>query len=440
MSITVVGTGYVGLVTGTCLADSGNYVSCVDIDEGKIARLGRGECTIFEPGLSELLAGNLRAGRLSFTTDLAEALRQTRVIFIAVGTPSGPSGAADLSNVYSTAESIAPLIDGPRTVVIKSTVPVGTGRRVEEIIAANCAHRVHVVSNPEFLKEGTAVDDFFRPDRVVIGAEDAEAARIVGDLYLPFVRNRSPIIVMSRAAAELTKYAANCFLAARISFINEVANICEKHGIDVNQVREGIGTDHRIGFQFLYPGVGYGGSCFPKDVQAMSHVAIEAGVPNDLFDVVHRVNERQRRVLFEKVRSHFDGDLHGKRFALWGVTFKPKTDDIREAPAITIIDNLLESGAKVHASDPQGLNNLRNRYGDRISYFEGAYEALADCDGLMIVTEWNEYRSPDFERMRELLRNPLILDGRNLFEPETVARHGFTYYSVGRPVGRPVKA
>jgi UDPglucose 6-dehydrogenase len=364
-------------------------------------------------------------------------MRHAPVIFLAVGTPPGPDGSADLSNIFKLADSMGPLMDAPKIVVIKSTVPVGTGKRFEERINAASAHRIDLLSNPEFLKEGNAVDDFFRPDRVVIGAEDSAAAETVRQLYLPFVRNRSPILIMGRAAAELTKYAANCFLATRISFINEVANVCEKHDIDVNQVREGIGTDQRIGFQFLYPGVGYGGSCFPKDVQAMAHIAADVGVPNDLFDIVHRVNERQRRLLFEKLHGHFNGELRGKRFAMWGVTFKPKTDDIREAPAVIVARLLLDAGAHVNASDPHGLDNFAAEFGDRVQCFVDPYEALRDCDGLLIVTEWNAFRSPDFERMRELLKNPLILDGRNLYEPQTVARHGFTYYSVGRPVGRP---
>jgi UDPglucose 6-dehydrogenase len=433
MRITVAGTGYVGLVTGACLADSGNHVLCLDIDEKKINLLKRGESPIYEPGLADLLRDNIRGKRLTFTTALPEAVRHGQVVFLAIGTPPGPDGAADLTALFDAARNIAPLISEPKIIVNKSTVPVGTGQRVEQLIRDNCPHEVHVVSNPEFLKEGTAVDDFLRPDRVVIGAEDEHAAQIIRELYLPFVRNRSPIIIMRRAAAELTKYAANCFLAARISFINEIANICEKHGIDVNQVREGLGTDRRIGFQFLYPGVGYGGSCFPKDVQAMSHVAREAGLPADLFELVHRINERQRHLLFEKIRDHFSGQLLGRRFAMWGVTFKPKTDDIREAPALTIIQSLLDSGAEVHASDPQGLDNLRAEFGERVQYFEGAYDALNGCDALVVVTEWNEYRSPDFERLSSALQTPLIFDGRNLYEPATMARHGFVYYSIGRP-------
>ena len=437
MRITVAGTGYVGLVTGACLADSGNHVLCLDIDREKIEALRRGESPIYEPGLADLLQDNIRGGRLVFSTDLAQAVGHGQVIFLAIGTPPGPDGSADLSGIFTAAEQMAALITEPKIVVNKSTVPVGTARRLEQIIQAHCSHPVHLVSNPEFLKEGTAVDDFLRPDRVVIGAEDDQAAQIVRELYLPFVRNRSPIIIMKREAAELTKYAANCFLATRISFINEIANICEKHGVDVNEVREGIGTDRRIGFQFLYPGVGYGGSCFPKDVQAMSHVAAQAGVPKDLFEIVHQVNERQRRLLFEKIKLHFDGQLGGKRFAMWGVTFKPKTDDIREAPALTIIQNLLDGGAEVNASDPQGLDNLQGEFGDRVSYFPDAYQALSGCDALVVVTEWNEYRSPDFERLRAALKTPLIFDGRNLYEPAAMARHGFAYYSVGRPTVAP---
>jgi UDPglucose 6-dehydrogenase len=437
MRVTVVGTGYVGLVTGACLADSGNHVYCLDVDKDKIEALKGGESPIYEPGLSDLLRDNICGGRLVFSTELSVGVRHGQVIFLAIGTPPGPDGSADLSAIFGAAEQIAPLIAEPKIIVTKSTVPVGTGAQIEELIRAKCAHEVHVVSNPEFLKEGTAVDDFLRPDRVVIGAEDARAGATVRDLYLPFVRNRSPVILMRRAAAELTKYAANCYLAARISFINEVANICEKHGIDVNEVREGIGTDRRIGFQFLYPGVGYGGSCFPKDVQAMTHVAAEAGVPCDLFAAVHRINERQRMLLFEKIERHFEGQLQGRCFAIWGVTFKPKTDDIREAPSLDIIRKLLEGGARVRASDPQGLQNLRVQFGNLVDIFADAYEASAGCDGLVIITEWNEYRSPDFERLRTALKTPLIFDGRNLYEPAAMARHGFVYYSVGRPTARP---
>ena len=437
MRLTVLGTGYVGLVTGTCLADSGNHVLCLDIDRDKIDRLNRGECIIYEPGLVDVLQDNLRAKRLRFSTDLAEGVRHGQIIFLAIGTPPGEDGSADMSHILRAAEELAPLIAEPKVVVVKSTVPVGSCRRIEEVIRKHTTHEVHVVSTPEFLKEGSAVDDFLRPDRVVIGAENAVAAQLVRELYLPFVRNRRPILVIGREASELTKYAANAFLATRISFINEIANICDQHGIDVNEVREGIGTDQRIGFQFLYPGVGYGGSCFPKDVQALAHVAGDAGVDSDLFRAVHEINLRQRRLLFDKIAAHFAGALEGRRFALWGVTFKPKTDDVREAPALTIIELLLSQGARVRAHDPQGLANLRFVAGDGVEYVDEAYAALEGCDALIILTEWNEFRSPDFDRMAELLTQPVVFDGRNLYEPEMMARRGFTYYSIGRPMIAP---
>ncbi len=433
MRITVVGTGYVGLVTATCLADTGNHVVGLDIDAAKVEQLAAGVCTIYEPGLGELLSDNLRAGRLRFTTDLDDAVAHGGVIFVTVGTPARADGSADTSAIEQICHDIADRMDEPKIVVVKSTVPVGTCVRLKREMLAKTEHRLNVVSNPEFLKEGTAVDDFLRPDRIVIGAEDPDAADAIRELYLPFVRNQRPILVMTPSAAEMTKYAANCCLATRISFINEIANLCERCGVDVDQVRTGIGTDARIGFHFLYPGAGYGGSCFPKDVQALSHLAEQIGYGCDLLRAVHQVNQRQRERLFARIAARFDGELDGKTFAIWGVTFKPKTDDLREAPAGYLIDRMLEGGASVRAHDPRGLRNLRRTYGDRVEYYEDAYDALDGADALVIVTEWNEFRSPDFERMQTLLRQPIVFDGRNLYEPASMKRRQFEYHSIGRP-------
>ena len=433
MKLTIVGTGYVGLVTGACLADTGNDVVGVDKDAEKIEILRRGESPIFEPGLTELLAANVRAGRLRFTTDLARTIRHGEVIFIAVGTPARDGGSPDLTGVHAVADAIAEAIEASRIVVIKSTVPVGTGDELEDRINRRAKHRVRVVNNPEFLKEGTGVEDFLRPDRVVIGAEDPSAAAVVRELHEPFVRNQRPIYVMHRAAAEMTKYAANAYLSTRISFINQIANICDAFGIDVNEVRLGIGSDRRIGFHFLYPGPGYGGSCFPKDVQALVHVARQAGVEADLLDSVHQVNQRQREVLFHKIVDRFGPSLAGLRFAVWGVAFKPKTDDIREAPAVILIEKLLEAGAALQVHDPQALPNLRRRFGDRLSYHDSSYEALDGADALVIVTEWNEFRSPSFDEMRSRLRQPIIFDGRNLYSLDAMRKRDFEYRSIGRP-------
>ncbi len=433
MRLAVAGTGYVGLVTGACLADTGNDVVAYDTDGEKVAALQRGECPLFEPGLAELLTTNARAGRLQFTTDAAAAIRHADVVFIAVGTPPQPDGSPDLTAIRAVADSIAAHVDRPKVVVIKSTVPVGTGDELSQRINAKSAHRVAVVNNPEFLKEGTAVEDFQRPDRVVIGADDPQAAACIRELHEPFVRNQRPIFVVSRAAAEMTKYAANAYLAMRISFINQVAMICDSIGVDVNEVRSGIGSDARIGFHFLYPGPGYGGSCFPKDVQALVHVAQRAGVQADLLDSVHQVNQRQREVLFHKITKRFGTELKGHTFAIWGVAFKPKTDDIREAPAVVLIEQLVNAGATVRAHDPAALKNLRRRFGDKVTYCEQNYSALDGADALVIVTEWNEFRSPNFDEMRRRLKNPIIFDGRNLYSLEAMRHRQFEYYSIGRP-------
>ncbi len=433
MRVTVAGTGYVGLVSGACLADTGNTVVGYDIDEGKIARLNAGECPIFEPGLSEMLATNISAGRLTFTTDIDKALREPEVVFICIGTPPQPDGSADLSGIFDFAKSMAPRLKHPTVVATKSTVPVGTGDKVEGIMKEHCKVPFDVASNPEFLKEGSAVTDFLRPDRVVVGVEREEAGQIIRELHLPFVRNNKPVLIMRRRASEMTKYASNSFLATRISFINEIANLCDACGVDVTQVREGMGTDSRIGFQFLYPGAGYGGSCFPKDVRALAHVAREVGMDPVILDSVHRVNEAQKRVLFRKIGERC-GDQVGKlTVAIRGVTFKPETDDLREASALQLIDQLLDAGAKVQAHDPAGLDNLKGVYGDRVGYFDNAYDALKGADCLTVCTEWNEFRSPEFPRIRELLSQPVVFDGRNLYDLAAMKRYGLEYHCIGRP-------
>jgi len=436
MRLTVIGSGYVGLVTGVCLADTGNDVIGLDNDANKVAALNRGECVIFEPGLGEILTSNMHAGRLRFTTDKADAIRHAEVVMIAVGTPPNPDGSPNLDAIYTVGNDIADHLDGPKIVVIKSTVPVGTGDALQDHLNRRAKFKVPVVNNPEFLKEGSAVADFQKPDRVVIGAEDPEAAAVIAELHEPFVRNQRPIYTMRRAAAEMTKYAANAALAARISFINQVANICDALGIDVDEVRRGIGSDLRIGFQFLYPGAGYGGSCFPKDVQGLIHVARQAGVSPDLLESVHQVNVRQREVLFNKIAARFGRDLQGKCFAIWGAAFKPRTDDIREAPAVVLIEMLIKAGAAVRAHDPEALSNLQERFGDRLSYHTSAYEALDGADGLAILTEWNEFRSPNFDEMNRRMRHPVIFDGRNLYSLETMRKRGFEYYGIGRPAVR----
>ncbi len=433
MKITVAGSGYVGLVTAACLADNGNDVIGYDIDADRVAALNQGVSPIFEPGLSELININRSARRLRFTTDLAESVTHAAVIFIAIGTPPRAEGAADLSNIEAFARAAGPHITRPIVMVIKSTVPVGTGTRVEALVNERAKAPVRLVSNPEFLKEGSAILDFQKPDRVVIGAEDPQAAQLIRELYLPFVRNQRPILLMSRAAAEMTKYAANACLAARVSLINEIANICDAYGVDVDDVRRGMGTDQRIGFQFLYPGAGYGGSCFPKDVQALSHVARARGIEPRMLDAVHTVNEAQKRILFERIRTRFGGPLAGRTVAIWGAAFKPNTDDIREAPALVLIDLLWQHGAAIRLHDPEALANVRAAYGDRLRYFENNYDALDGADCLAICTEWNQFRSPDFDEVRRRLAQPIVFDGRNLYEAATMRRHKLEYYPIGRP-------
>lgn len=439
MRLTVIGTGYVGLVTGACFADTGNDVLGVDKDPEKIDILARGDCPIYEPGLTEILQANMKAGRLRFSTDVAQGVRHGDVIFIAVGTPPRDDGSSDMTAIRAVADTIAEHLDRPKIVVLKSTVPIGTGDEIEERINRRAEHKVSVVNNPEFLKEGTGVEDFFKPDRVVVGAEDPQAAAVIRELHEPFVRNQKPIYIMRRRAAEMSKYAANAYLSTRISFINQIANICDAMGVDVNEVRLGMGSDRRIGFQFLYPGAGYGGSCFPKDVQSLVHTARRAGVQADLLDSVHQVNQRQRELLFRKIVARFGGSLNNLCFAIWGISFKPKTDDIREAPAVILIDKLLEAGASVRAHDPIALPNLQRLLANRISYYPSGYEALDGADALVIVTEWNEFRSPTFEEIRRRLRQPIIFDGRNLYSLEAMRNRNFEYYSVGRPAIIPAR-
>lgn len=440
MRISVVGTGYVGLVTGTCLADMGNTVTCHDIDEDKITRLQRGQIPIYEPGLTELVQSNLAGGRLHFTTDLSRALHESEVCFIAVGTPPAEDGSADLRHVLAVAGAIAKAMQGPLVVAVKSTVPVGTCDKVRELIALTLsergvAHDFDVVSNPEFLKEGMAVEDFMRPDRIVLGAGSERGAEVMRRLYKPFIRNGHPFLVMDVRSSEMTKYASNVMLATRISLINELARICEGVGADVAAVRQGMGADKRIGMAFLYAGLGYGGSCFPKDVQALARLAREHVVDAKILDAVEHVNARQKALLAERITQHFGGAVHGKRIALWGIAFKPKTDDIREAPALTIISELTRQGAEVVAYDPEAMANARRHFDGnaRLSFAQDHYAALEGAHALALVTEWGLFRNPDFERMRALLAEPVIFDGRNQYEPSEMKRYGFTYYCIGRP-------
>jgi UDPglucose 6-dehydrogenase len=435
VKIAVIGTGYVGLVTGTCLAESGNDVVGIDKDVGKIRTLETGGLPIYEPGLLELVQRNRREGRLKFSTDIVSGIDAAELIFIAVGTPQALDGCADLSNLWTVADLISDSATGPKTVVIKSTVPVGTNRLMTKRFAARTPHAIAIASNPEFLKEGAAVDDFMRPDRVVVGVREPEVAELLHELYTPFLRTEHPFLVMSPESAEMTKYVANAMLATKISFINEMANLCERSGADVNDVRRGIGHDARIGFQFLFPGAGYGGSCFPKDVRALISIARQLDVPLQLMEAVDRVNEAQKQILFHKIRSHFGNTLAGKTLAIWGLAFKPRTDDIREAPAIALIDALLAERVKLRVHDPEAMANVRELYGNRLIYCDRPYGALEGSDGLAIVTEWQEFRRPDFELMYRLLRQPVIFDGRNLYEFKNLASLGFTYYAIGRGHG-----
>ena len=445
MRITVHGTGYVGLVTGACIAQAGNHVLCVDIDEAKVAALKAGEIPIYEPGLAELTQRNHAAGRLGFTTDVAEGVRHGELQFIAVGTPKSEDGSADLRHVLTVAESIGRHMREYKVIVDKSTVPVGTGDRVREAIASVLAARnvdidFDVVSNPEFLKEGAAVADFMKPDRIIIGTESARAAELLRQLYEPFSRNHDKLIVMDVRSAELTKYAANVMLATKISLMNELANIAERYGADIEQVRVGIGSDPRIGYSFIYPGCGYGGSCFPKDVHALIRSAEEIDYDAELVRAVDSVNDRQKRSLFRKISAHFGGNLKGRTLALWGLAFKPNTDDMREAPSRVLMEELWEAGASVRAYDPQSMVETARIYGERadLRLCQSASEALEGADALVIVTEWQEFRSPDFDELRQSLKAPVIFDGRNLYDPKLLARLGFSHYGIGRGKALPV--
>ncbi|PYQ12377.1 MAG: UDP-glucose 6-dehydrogenase [Acidobacteria bacterium] len=431
MRIAVVGTGYVGLVVGTCLAENGNTVVCVDNDEGKIAALRRGEMPIYEPGLDEMIPRNVAEERLSFSTDLAAAVRASEIVFIAVGTPQGEDGSADMTHVLAVAEGVGRAMNGYKVLVNKSTVPVGTARRVREVVSRLTSHPFSIVSNPEFLKEGVAIDDFLKPDRVVVGTDDPRAEAVMRELYAPFVRTGNPILVMDLASAELTKYAANAMLASRISFMNEIASLCDRVGADVGEVRKGIGTDSRIGSSFLFPGIGYGGSCFPKDVKALRLMGREAGLPLHVVTAVDLVNDAQRVVLVPRIEAHLGG-LPGKVIAVWGLAFKPRTDDLREAPALAVIEALLARGAAVRAYDPKAVPAARRLLGDRVTFCHRSYEAVEGADALVLATEWNEFREPDFERVRALMRRPAIFDGRNIYNPRHLRELGFHYEGVGR--------
>lgn len=432
MKIAVVGTGYVGLVTGTCFAETGNDVICVDIDENKVNRMKNGEVPIYEPHLDVLFERNIKQGRLKFTTHLEEAIKSAKIIFLALPTPPGEDGSADLSYILGVAGQLGKIMTEYKVIVDKSTVPVGTAELVRRKVAESASVDFDVVSNPEFLREGFAVDDFLKPDRVVIGTSSAKARSIMEELYKPFVRQGNPIIVMDEKSAELTKYAANAFLATKITFMNEIANFCEKVGADVDMVRIGIGSDSRIGKRFLFPGIGYGGSCFPKDVQALAKSGAEAGYHFRIIDSVMQVNEAQKLSLYHKVMQHFNNDIKGKTFAIWGLAFKPDTDDIREAPALYLIDELLAQGAHIRAFDPEAMTNVQRIYGDKVCFANDQYEALNGADSLLIATEWAVFRTPDFEHMDRELKMKVIFDGRNLYELKQMRDLGYTYYSIGR--------
>lgn len=432
MKIAVVGTGYVGLVSGTCFAETGNKVTCIDIDVNKVNKLQNGEITIFEPGLEKLFHRNIKEGRLKFTTSLADGINDAQIIFLALPTPPGEDGSADLKYILGVAKDLGNLLTDYKVIVDKSTVPVGTAARVKAAIEANYKGEFDVVSNPEFLREGVAVDDFMKPDRVVVGTTSEKAKGLMRELYEPYVRQGNPIYFMDEKSAELTKYAANSFLATKITFMNEIANLCELLGADVDQVRIGIGSDERIGKRFLFPGIGYGGSCFPKDVQALVKSAKEVNYDFKILNAVENVNEKQKLHLMPKIQAYFNGNLAGKHFALWGLAFKPNTDDIREAPALYMIDALIEAGATVTAFDPEAMNNVKTLIGNKISFATNMYEALQNADALIIATEWNEFRTPEFDRIASTLKQKAIFDGRNLFKVQALEDLGFHYESVGR--------
>ncbi|MEN6498294.1 MAG: UDP-glucose/GDP-mannose dehydrogenase family protein [Thermoguttaceae bacterium] len=434
MQITVVGTGYVGLVTGTCLAETGNDVTCVDCDGEKVELLRQGKVPIYEPGLSELVQRNVESGRLRFTTDLPAATAVARLVFLAVGTPAADDGNVDLSALWAVVDAIAPDLPPEAIVVLKSTVPVGTNAAVTARLEKLTSRRCDVASNPEFLKEGAAIDDFMKPDRVVVGVRREEVLEVLQDLYQPYLRTDKPLLAMSPESAEMTKYVANALLSAKISFINEVANLCECACADINDVRRGIGHDSRIGFAFLFPGCGYGGSCFPKDVRALAAVARQYGVEPRILEAVHEVNEHQKTVLLTKIERHFEGRLQDRVIAVWGLAYKPGTDDIREAPSLVLLHRLLALGVKVQVHDPEAMDNMRRLFGLRLTYCERRDDVLDGADALVIMTEWKQFIHPDFEQMKRRMREPVIFDGRNLYNPQRLRETGFTYYSIGRPM------
>lgn len=439
MNIAVVGTGYVGLVTGTCFAETGNNVTCIDIDKAKVEKLSAGTITIYEPGLEKLFLRNQREGRLIFTTSLEEGIKDATIIFLALPTPPGEDGSADLKYILGVSEHLGKILTDYKVIIDKSTVPVGTAEKVHSVISKFYKGEFDVVSNPEFLREGVAVEDFMKPDRVVVGTSSERARKIMGDLYGPFVRQGNPIIFMDERSAELTKYAANSFLATKITFMNEIAILCEKLGADVDMIRKGIGSDERIGRRFLFPGIGYGGSCFPKDVQALVQSASSVDYNFQILNAVMNINEKQKLHLIPKIKKYFKNDLRGKRFALWGLAFKPNTDDIREAPALYMIEELLKEGASVSAFDPEAMYNVKQLLGDKIEYADHQYDCLKGSDALIIATEWSEFRTPDFSKISNSLKNKAIFDGRNLFDATTIKELGFFYESIGRATGQPLQ-
>ena len=433
MRIAVVGTGYVGLVTGTCFAETGNKVTCVDINKAKVDKLSAGQITIYEPGLEKIFLRNIKEERLKFSTDLEEAIVDAQIIFLALPTPPGADGSADLKYVLGVADHLGKILKDYKVIVNKSTVPVGTADKVKAAIAKNYQGEFDVVSNPEFLREGVAVDDFMKPDRVVVGTKSDRAKKLMSELYAPFVRQGNPVIFMDERSSELTKYAANSFLATKISFMNEIAQLCERMGADVDMVRRGIGSDDRIGKRFLFPGIGYGGSCFPKDVQALIMSSDEVNYEFEILKAVEKVNANQKLHLVEKIKAYYNNNLQGKHFALWGLAFKPNTDDIREAPALSIIDALTEAGATITSFDPEAMPNVQDKIGNKIKYASNQYQALEGADALLIATEWSEFRTPDFERMEQLMaKNKIIFDGRNLFDVSKMNELGYHYESIGR--------
>ena len=431
MKICMIGTGYVGLVTGTCFSETGNDVMCVDIDTEKISMLNKGQVPIYEPGLDEMIRRNVSEGRLSFTADIIRGVKESLFIFIAVGTPSADDGSADLSSVWAVAREIGKHMNGYKIIVTKSTVPVGTTERVGEIIRKETTETFDVASNPEFLKEGAAIDDFMKPDRVVVGTEDPRVTELMKELYAPFVRTGNPVLIMDIRSSELTKYAANAMLATRISFMNEMANLCEKLGADINLVRRGMGSDPRIGSSFLFPGVGYGGSCFPKDVKAIIKFGLEAGYAMKILPMVEEVNYLQKSTLADKVIQYYKGTMKGRKVAIWGLSFKPKTDDMRDAPSLEIIKRLLEAGAVIEAFDPVAVKETRKIIGERITYGMKNYDVLKDADALLVVTEWNEFREPDFDKIKSLMKHPVIFDGRNIYDAKKLREKGFQYFGIG---------